>query len=156
MDISGSKAIYKKYDVVKVDLHMHALDITSRPAYYRLITYYLSVCLQMGCLPQCMGGYHTPRDQTPPEQTPLPEQTHTPREQRPPRSRHPPGADTPLEQTLPWEQTPPEQTPPRDRPPRVETTPPTPYPQQTATVADGTHPTEMHSCHKGASNKTLS
>ena len=37
----------------------------------------------------------------------------------PPQSRHPPGAD-----------------PPRSRPP----------PQQTATVADGTHPTGMHSC----------
>ena len=49
-----------------------------------------------------------------------------------------------------WANTPPGQTPPQGRPPRK--TPPQaapPWadtPQQTATVADGTHPTGMHSC----------
>ena len=57
--------------------------------------------------------------------------THTPGSRHPPRSKHPPpGADTPWEQT-PWSRHPPrEQTPPRD----------------TATAADGTHPTGIHSC----------
>ena len=49
----------------------------------------------------------------------------------PPGSRHPPGADTP-----PRSRHPPGQAPPRSRHP----------PQQTATAADGTHPTGMHSC----------
>ena len=45
---------------------------------------------------------------------------------------HPPGADIPQEQTPLLEQThPPEQTPP---------------PGESATAADGTHPTGMHSC----------
>ena len=44
-----------------------------------------------------------------------------PREQTPPGSRHPPGADTP-----PWSRHP---------------------PWDTATAADGTHPTGMHSCY---------
>ena len=66
----------------------------------------------------------------------------------PPRSRHPSGADTP------WEQTPPEQThpsppppgsihPPEQIPPLEQTHPPR---AETATAADGTHPTGMHSC----------
>ena len=55
--------------------------------------------------------------------------------------------------------TPPGQTPPPDTPLQADTplgrhptrqTPPpqadTPLPQQTATAADGTHPTGMHSC----------
>ena len=44
-------------------------------------------------------------------------------------SRHPLGRQTVLGQTPPGRQTPPRQTP-----------------QQTATAADGTHPTGMHSC----------
>ena len=65
-----------------------------------------------------------------------------PQEQTPPGTRHPPGADTlppppREEQTPPWEQTPPRSTPPRNR---------HPLPRETATVADGTHPTGMHSC----------
>ena len=53
---------------------------------------------------------------------------------------HPPGADT-----LPGADTPPEQTPPRgaDTSPRSRHPPP---PRDTATAADGTHPTGMHSC----------
>ena len=81
---------------------------------------------------------------------PPPEQTHP--WNRPPRadtpwSRHPPGADTPPpEQTLhsppPGADTP---TPgSRHPPPPPEQT--LPPPGETATAADGTHPTGMHSC----------
>ena len=70
----------------------------------------------------------TPGADTPPEQTPP--LGADPQMQTPPRSDTP-GADTPPEQTPPWEQTPWEQTPPC---------------RETATVADGTHPTGMHSC----------
>ena len=74
----------------------------------------------------------------------------------PPGSRHPPGGDTPLGADTPLKQTPPEQTlpqsrhpppeqtwPPKSRPPGADTPPP---PGETATAADGTHPTRMHSC----------
>ena len=54
-----------------------------------------------------------------------------------PQSRHPLGADTPQEQTPPRSRHPQEQTPP------LEQTHP---PRQTATAADGTHPTGVHSC----------
>ena len=57
---------------------------------------------------------------------------------------HPPGADPPPGQTSSWEQTPPlDQTPP---PPRTRHPPGTRPPPETATVADGMHPTGMHSC----------
>ena len=76
------------------------------------------------CLPQCMLGC-------------------------PPRAVTPPGADTtPQEQTPPWEQTPPEQTAPgadtQSRHSPGADTPP--LPRETATAADGTHPTGMHFC----------
>ena len=51
-----------------------------------------------------------------------------------PQTRHPP----PTRQPCPGPGTPREQTPPRTRHP----------PRETATVADGTHPTGMHSCFK--------
>ena len=87
----------------------------------------VSNSVHRGCLPQCMLGYHPPGPGTPPEQTP-PEQT--PPEQTPPRARHPLG-----------------QAPPGTRhPPSPGTRHPPPPRQQTATVADGTHPTGMHSC----------
>ena len=71
-----------------------------------------------GCLPQCMLGYYTPLGNR-----------HPPQSRHSPQSRHPPSrADTPL----PCCRHPQEQTPPRD----------------TATAADGTHPTGMHSCLK--------
>ena len=83
-----------------------------------------------GCLPQCMLGYHPPQVRHPPGQTP-------PREQTPPS----PGADTPPGQTAPPKKIlsflhflhPP--SPPQDTV------------QETATAADGTHPTGMHSCY---------
>ena len=59
-----------------------------------------------GCLPQCMLGYHTPWEHTPPPGADPPWNRHPP-EQTPPWGRHPPGGDTP-----------PEQTPPRADPPR--------------------------------------
>ena len=112
---------------------------------------FTGICLSTGgwgCLPQCMLGYHTPPgadplgtdtplEQTAPEQTPPPPGADP---DPPPGSRHPPlGADTPWEQTLPsWEQ-----TPPRSRLPH----------QDTATAADGTHPTGMHSCFNHKLNK---
>ena len=107
------------------------------------------------CLSACWDT--TPRSRHPPgADTP---QSRPPGEQTQP----PPGADTPqnrhlrrAETTPPQEQTPPspradtppeadtplEQTPPRSRhPPGVDTPP-----RDTATAADGTHPTGMHSC----------
>ena len=93
-----------------------------------------------------------------------------PRSRLPPRTRHTPlGADTPLGPGTPQEQTPPWSRHPQSRhtpgsrhntkkaplphptrhPPGADTLPrdqaPSP-PQQTATVADGTHPTGKHSC----------
>ena len=53
-----------------------------------------------GGLPQCMLGYHPPREQSPLEQTP---QSRHPLGQTPP-----PPEQTPPKQTPPWEQTPPE------------------------------------------------
>ena len=55
----------------------------------------------------------------------------------PPLGRHPLGRH-------PLGRHPPRQTPPRQMPPG-QTLPPPPSPE-TATVADGTHPTGMHSC----------
>ena len=126
----------------------------------------VSVCPQWECLPHCMLGYTLPpgRDipcldrhtqPPPPTDTPLdpgqtytpldPGQTYTPpldrdlpdRHPPPPRQTHtppdryPPGqTPAPRTDTLPWTDT------PLDRPPPIET----------ATAADGTHPTGMHSC----------
>ena len=63
----------------------------------------------------------------------------------PPRTRHPPGPDPPRTRQ------PPGPDPPRTGHPPPGTSPPpgagTP-PQQMATIADGTHPTGMHSCYK--------
>ena len=104
----------------------------------------------------------TPPEQTPQEQT-LPWSRHTPpRSRHPPWSRHPPEqtppttplprsrhppeqTHTPLEQTPSWEQTPPPSgaDTTRNRHPRKQTPPP----RETATAADGTHPTGMHSCY---------
>ena len=64
-----------------------------------------------------------PRCRHPPEQTP-------PRTRHPPRSRHPPGTR--------------HHHPGAGTPQRTPLGPGTP--QQMATVADGTHPTGMHSC----------
>ena len=91
----------------------------------------VSHSVHRGGLPQCMLGYSPPPG------------AGTPQEQAPPT-----GADTPS----PREQAPPEQVPPRaGTPSPKEQAPPFPQeahhtPQQTATVADGTHPTGMHSC----------
>ena len=60
--------------------------------------------------------------------------TH-PRDQVHPWEQTSPGADTPLEQTPPGS---------RHLPPGADT----PYPRDTATAADGKHPTGMHSCLK--------
>ena len=59
----------------------------------------------------------------------------------------PPWADNPPGQTPPWADTLPGQTHPRADPPGQThpLTHPLP-PGQTATAADGTHSTEMHSC----------
>ena len=87
------------------------------------------VCPYGGCLPQCMLGY-------PPEQTPL--------EQTPPRNRHPPEQTPP-----PGSRHPQSRHSPGSRHPQSRHTPPSPEqtsPQETATAADGMHPTGMHSC----------
>ena len=121
------------------------------------------VCPQGGggvCLSACWDTT-SPQEQTPPEQTP-PKQTHP--QSRHPQSRHPPSRHTPRADT-PQSRHPPgadpqEQTPPKSRhPPEADTLPradiapradtqqraDTP-PQDTATAADGMHPTRMHSC----------
>ena len=92
-----------------------------------------------------MSGRHPP-GQTPPRQKPP--------GQKPPRADTP-WADPPPEQIPPWADTPwadtPRQTPPWADPPVW----------QTATAADGTHSTGMHSCsdcnkkNKGHGIKTL-
>ena len=100
-------------------------------------------CSQEGTCPPPIGsryppGRHTPQVGTPPSRcTPLagtpPGQVH------PSRQVHPPGRYTP------WAGTPPGQVH------APASTPPSRYPyspRQTATVADGTHPTGMHSCIK--------
>ena len=58
---------------------------------------------------------------------------------------------TPLDQAPPWSRHPPDLAPPQGpgTPLGPSTCPPPPdqaKPEQTATVADGTHPTGMHSC----------
>ena len=92
----------------------------------------------------------TPQEQTPPKQTPP--RADNPREQTPPGADTPPRADPPGADTdTPRADTPPEQTPP-------------PWsrhlPRETATAADGTHPTGffVHSCFilfYPSSNKTM-
>ena len=62
--------------------------------------------------------------------------------QAPPLDRHPPG-QTPPRQT-PWADTP-RQTPPGPTPPPKVDQPPSP--PETATAADGMHPTGIHSCN---------
>ena len=99
-----------------------------------------SFCSQgRGGLPQCMLGYHTPQ-----EQTPLWDQAPS-GTRHPLGTRHPPGqGTTPPGPGTPWDQaSSQDQVPPGTRcaPPRTRH-----RPQQTATVADGTHPTGMHSC----------
>ena len=89
----------------------------------------VSNSVHRGCLPQCMLGYHPPGPGTPPPQSRHPQS-------RPPRSRPLQGPGTP------WARHPPG---PGTLPPPGPGTRPPPR-QQTATVADGTHPTGMHSC----------
>ena len=105
-----------------------------------------SVCPQGGCLPQCMLGY-TPLGADTPPQSRHPPEADTPGKQTPPGSRHPLGADTPwnrhpLEADTPWKQTPPRADTPQSRHPPEADTPL----DETATAADYTHPTGMHSC----------
>ena len=99
--------------------------ITVRNEVAKVMCLQASVCPKggggWGCLPQCMLGYHPPASRPPLEQTP------------------------PQEQTPPREQTPPPQSrqPPQSRPPEADTPSGS---RDTATAADGTHPTGMHSC----------
>ena len=94
----------------------------------------VSVCPWGGCLPQSLVGY------SPPEQTPL--RADLPGADAPPgvdisREWTPPGEDTPGATTSP----PPDQTPPWSIHPLSR------HPlRETATAADGTLPTGMHSC----------
>ena len=80
------------------------------------------------CLSACWDTL-PPGADIPPQSRHPREQTHTPpplEQTPPPGADTPPGAEThPPEQTLPWRRHPP--------------------PQDTATDADGTHPTGMHS-----------
>ena len=90
------------------------------------------------CLPQCMLGYHTPWEQTPPPVADtLPE--HTPPRADTPQSRHPP------EQT-PWEQTPPRS---RHHPPWSRHPPPPQEADSGIRSMSGryAYATGMHSCY---------
>ena len=69
---------------------------------------------------------------------PYPPAADTPPEQRPPGSRHPP-EQTPLGADTPWSRHPP-------GPGTTPSGPGTPLGAETATAADGMHPTGMHSC----------
>ena len=71
-----------------------------------------------GGLPQCMLGYPPPRSRAPPGADPP--------------GADPPGAEPPGSKHPPWSRHP--------QPPQGAD------PPETATVADGTHPTGMHSC----------
>ena len=120
----------------------HLFTIRNKVA--KVMFSHLSVILFTGGSASVHAGICPPRRRHPPdqapcwEQTPPQDQTHPPgadpppREQTPPRSRHPPGGDPPgtrhpsPDQALPG--------------------PGTPSPWQTATVADGTYPTGIHSC----------
>ena len=85
---------------------------------------FTGMCLSTGgCLPQCMLGNPPGAD------TPL-------------GSRHPPGADTPQGADTPGSRPPGADTPLGEDPPGSRQPP-----LQTATTADGTHPTGMHSCY---------
>ena len=57
--------------------------------------------------------------------------TPLPQSRQPPGVDIPPGPDRPPRADTPWDQTPRDRTPPS---------------RETATAADGTHPTGMHSC----------
>ena len=96
---------------------------------------FLQACVHRGV---SASVHATPQSRHPPgADTPTPGSRHPPRADTPLEQTHTPGADTPKEQTPTWEQTPPlrEQTPPGSR-----------HPWETATAADGAHPTGMHSC----------
>ena len=93
----------------------------------RKLCFYRCLSVDRGGLPQCMLGY--PLEQTPQEQHPPP----------PPGTRHPPRPGTPSDQA------PLEPGTPRTRHPPSRPHPSRP-PQQTATAADGTYPTWLHSC----------
>ena len=97
---------------------LECILVTGRnEAVAKVIFLHLFVILftQGGCLPQCMLGYHTSREQTPPR-------SRAPRADTP-QSRHPP-EKTPPEQTPPWEQNPPPGAEsPRSRIPQEQTPP---------------------------------
>ena len=90
-----------------------------------------------------LGTRYTPRPGTPPGQVHPPDQVHPPGPGTPPRPGTPPGPGTP-----PWTRyTPRTRYTPLVHPPdQVPPGPGTPSPRDTATAADGTHPTGMHSC----------
>ena len=93
------------------------------------------------------GSTPLPREQTPHSRHS--QRADPPGSRHPSRSRHPPGTDTPSpqEQTPPWEQTPPgADTPLGTDTPQSRHPPGSRPPPDTATAADGTHPTGMHSC----------
>ena len=104
---------------------------TVRDEVAKVMVLHQSVCPRGGGgLPQCLLVYlyPLPQELTPPG-------AGTPGS-RPPWSRHPQGADTPPgKQTLPGADT------PWRRRPGADTLPP----QQTATIAEGTHPIGMYS-----------
>ena len=85
------------------------------------------------CLPQCMLGYHTPWEQTPPQSRHPPEQippgADTPRGADPlgsrhPQSRHCPRSRHPPEQIPPGSRQPPRTDTPHRHPPGADTHPP--------------------------------
>ena len=126
--------------------------ITVRNEVGKVMFLHLSVILSTGGegLPQCMLGYHPPGTRHPPQSRhppgPGPPKANTPRTSPPP----PRDQVTPEQTPPPWDQVPrsrhplPGSSPPWSRHPLGPGTPPPP--QETATCADGTHPTGIHSC----------
>ena len=86
----------------------------------------LSVCPRGEGVSVSVHGGYTPPQGRPPGADTTP-RSRPPQSRHPFQSRHPPGADTPQQTPLPQEQT--------------------PQPRETATAADSTHPTGMHSCY---------
>ena len=100
-------------------------SLTSLPSATKLrrLCFYRRLSVHRGVSASVHGGIHPLGADTP--------WSRHPQGQMPPGSRCPPGADTPQSRQFPLEQ-----TPPRSRHP----------PRKTATAADVTHPTGMHSC----------
>ena len=124
----------------KFSTNGHVMFLLSATKLRRLCFYTCrSVILFTGGSASVHAGIQPPRPGTPRPGTPRP---GTPSEQTPPRSRHPPDQAPQQEQTPLRSRHPPDQAPPWEQTHTPWTRHP---PAETATAADGMHPTGMHS-----------